>query len=59
MRGGGGIGRAAAPRFPSQGGHVVLVDVVAAGLQVGAVAVTRARGEVLAGEPGATRFANA
>ena len=55
--GGGGIGRAAALRFVSEGARVVLVDVAPAGLQESAAAVKRAGGEALTVEADVTRAA--
>src|SRR5215510_12964678 len=53
--GGGGIGRAVAQRFASEGARVALVDVDEAGLQQSAAAVERAGGEVLAVRADVTR----
>jgi 3alpha(or 20beta)-hydroxysteroid dehydrogenase len=57
--GGGGIGRAAARRFASEGARVVLVDVAAAALAQSVEAVEKAGGEVLAVEADVTRTADA
>src|SRR3990172_7703658 len=56
--GGGGIGRAAAVRFASEGARVVLVDLVPAGLHESAAAVTGAGGETLSVEADVTRAAD-
>src|SRR5262245_55229573 len=53
--GGGGIGRAVAERFASEGARVALVDVDDAGLQQSAGAVERAGGEALAIRADVTR----
>jgi 3alpha(or 20beta)-hydroxysteroid dehydrogenase len=57
--GGGGIGRAAARRFASEGARVVLVDVAAPALAQSVEAVEKAGGEVLAVEADVTRAADA
>jgi len=44
--GAGGIGRATAVRFASEGARVVLVDLAAAALALSVAAVERAGGEV-------------
>jgi NAD(P)-dependent dehydrogenase (short-subunit alcohol dehydrogenase family) len=46
--GGGGIGRAVAERFASEGARVALVDVDEAGLEASVAAVERAGGQALA-----------
>lgn len=56
--GAGGIGRAAAVRFASEGARVVLVDLAAAALAESAAAVEKADGAVLAVEADVTRFAD-
>ena len=56
--GAGGIGRAAAVRFASEGARVVLVDVAAAGLADSVAAVERAGGEALGVEADVTRAAD-
>jgi len=53
--GGGGIGRAVAERFASEGARVALVDVDDAGLQQSISAVERAGGEALAIRADVTR----
>ena len=53
--GGGGIGRAVAERFASEGARVALVDVDDAGLEQSASAVERAGGEALAIRADVTR----
>src|SRR5215475_2451059 len=53
--GGGGIGRAVAERFASEGARVALVDVDEAGLQESAKTVERAGGEALAIRADVTR----
>jgi len=53
--GGGGIGRAVAERFASDGARVALVDVDEAGLQESAKTVERAGGEALAIRADVTR----
>jgi NAD(P)-dependent dehydrogenase (short-subunit alcohol dehydrogenase family) len=53
--GGGGIGRAVAERFASEGARVALVDVDDAALQQSASAVERAGGEALAIRADVTR----
>jgi NAD(P)-dependent dehydrogenase (short-subunit alcohol dehydrogenase family) len=53
--GGGGIGRAVAERFASEGARVALVDVDDAGLQQSVSAVERAGGEALAIRADVTR----
>jgi 3alpha(or 20beta)-hydroxysteroid dehydrogenase len=57
--GGGGIGRAAARRFASEGARVVLVDVAAPALAQSVEAVEKVGGEVLAVEADVTRAADA
>jgi 3alpha(or 20beta)-hydroxysteroid dehydrogenase len=57
--GGGGIGRAAARRFASEGARVVLVDVAASTLAQSVEAVEKAGGEVLAVEADVTRASDA
>jgi 3alpha(or 20beta)-hydroxysteroid dehydrogenase len=57
--GGGGIGRAAARRFASEGARVVLVDVAAPTLAQSVEAVEKAGGEALAVEADVTRAAEA
>jgi NAD(P)-dependent dehydrogenase (short-subunit alcohol dehydrogenase family) len=56
--GGGGIGRAAAVRFASEGARVGVVDVSAAGLKETVAAVERAGGAALAVEADVTRAAD-
>jgi 3alpha(or 20beta)-hydroxysteroid dehydrogenase len=56
--GAGGIGRAAAVRFASEGARVVLVDLAAAALAESVAAVEKVDGEVLAVEADVTRFAD-
>ncbi|MBI3106023.1 MAG: SDR family oxidoreductase [Candidatus Rokubacteria bacterium] len=56
--GGGGIGRAAAVRFATEGARVALVDMATAGLDESARAVTRAGGEALTVEADVTRAAD-
>jgi 3alpha(or 20beta)-hydroxysteroid dehydrogenase len=56
--GAGGIGRAAAVRFASEGARVVLVDLAAAALAESVAAVEKVAGEVLAMEADVTRFAD-
>jgi NAD(P)-dependent dehydrogenase (short-subunit alcohol dehydrogenase family) len=56
--GGGGIGRAAAVRFASEGARVVVVDVSAAGLKETVAAVERAGGAAFAVEADVTRAAD-
>jgi 3alpha(or 20beta)-hydroxysteroid dehydrogenase len=56
--GAGGIGRAAAVRFASEGARVVLVDLAAAELAESVAAVEKVDGEVLAVEADVTRFAD-
>jgi NAD(P)-dependent dehydrogenase (short-subunit alcohol dehydrogenase family) len=51
----GGIGRAAARRFASEGARVVLVDVSAAGLHESLAAVEKAGGQALTVEADVTR----
>src|SRR4030095_8817454 len=55
---GGGIGRAAAVRFASEGARVVLVDVAAASLRQSVAAVEKADGQALAVEADVTRLAD-
>jgi 3alpha(or 20beta)-hydroxysteroid dehydrogenase len=55
--GAGGIGRAAAVRFASEGARVVVVDVAAANLRQSVAAVEKVDGEVLAVEADVTRLA--
>ncbi len=55
--GGGGIGRATAVRFASEGARVVLVDVSAHGLKESVAAVEAAGGRALAVEADVTRRA--
>jgi 3alpha(or 20beta)-hydroxysteroid dehydrogenase len=57
--GGGGIGRAAARRFASEGARVVLVDVAAPALAQSVEAVEKAGGEVLAVEADVTKATEA
>jgi 3alpha(or 20beta)-hydroxysteroid dehydrogenase len=57
--GGGGIGRAAARRFASEGARVVLVDVAAPALAQSVEAVEKVGVEVLAVEADVTRAADA
>jgi 3alpha(or 20beta)-hydroxysteroid dehydrogenase len=57
--GGGGIGRAAARRFASEGARVVLVDVAASTLAQSVDAAEKAGGEVLAVDADVTRAADA
>jgi 3alpha(or 20beta)-hydroxysteroid dehydrogenase len=54
----GGIGRAAAVRFASEGARIVAVDVAAGGLKDTLGAVERAGGEALAVEADVTRTAD-
>ena len=54
----GGIGRAAAARFATEGARTVLVDVAAAGLADSVAVVERAGGEALAVEADVTRWAD-
>lgn len=54
---GGGIGRAAAVRFASEGARIALVDVSAAGLNQSVAAVERAGGEAISVEADVTRLA--
>jgi len=56
--GGGGIGRAAAVRFASEGARLVLVDTVAASLRQSVAAVEKVDGEVHAVEADVTRMAD-
>ena len=56
--GGGGIGRAAAARFASEGARVALVDLVPAALAESAAAVEKAGGEVLTVNADVTRLAD-
>ena len=56
--GAGGIGRAAAVRFASEGAHVLLVDVAAAGLADSAGAVEQAGGRAITVEADVTRAAD-
>jgi len=53
----GGIGRAAAVRFASEGARLVLVDLAAAGLKESLAQVERAGGEAIAVEADVTRLA--
>jgi 3alpha(or 20beta)-hydroxysteroid dehydrogenase len=55
--GGGGIGRAAAVRFASEGGRVVVVDLAAAALRQSVAAVEKVDGEVHAVEADVTKLA--
>src|SRR5262249_17885408 len=55
--GGGGIGRAAAERFASEGARVALVDLAPAALAESAAAVEKAGGEVLTVNADVTRLA--
>lgn len=57
--GAGGIGRAAAVRFASEGARVVVVDVAAAGLGQTVAAVEKVDGEAHAVEADVTRLAEA
>jgi len=57
--GGGGIGRAAARRFASEGARVVLVDVAASALAQSVEAVEKDGGEVLAVEADVTSAVDA
>ena len=54
----GGIGRAAACRFASEGARVVLVDISAAGLEESRGAVEKAGGQALTVEADVTRAAD-
>ncbi len=54
--GAGGIGRAAAVRFASEGARIVLVDLVGTALHQSVAAVEKAGGEVLAVEADVTRL---
>jgi len=54
--GAGGIGRAAAVRFASEGARIVLVDLVGTALHHSVAAVEKAGGEVLAVEADVTRL---
>ena len=54
----GGIGRAAARRFASEGASVVLVDIATAGLEESRAAVEGAGGKVLTVEADVTRAAD-
>ena len=56
--GAGGIGRAAAVRFASEGARVVLVDLAGAALPRSVAVVEKAGGEVLAVEADVTRLAD-
>ena len=56
--GGGGIGRAVAERFASEGARVALVDVDEAGLKASVAAVARAGGQALAIRADVTRSAD-
>src|SRR5262245_45667874 len=56
--GAGGIGRAAAVRFASEGAGVVLVDMAAANLRQSVAAVEKVDGEVHAVEADVTRIAD-
>jgi 3alpha(or 20beta)-hydroxysteroid dehydrogenase len=56
--GAGGIGRAAAVRFASEGARIVLVDLVGTALHQSVAAVEKAGGEVLAVEADVTRLAD-
>ena len=56
--GAGGIGRAAAVRFASEGARVVLVDLAAATLRQSVAAVEKVDGEVLAVDADVTRLAD-
>jgi len=56
--GAGGIGRATAVRFASEGARVVLVDLAAPALALSMAAVERAGGEVLAVEADVTKLAH-
>jgi 3alpha(or 20beta)-hydroxysteroid dehydrogenase len=56
--GAGGIGRATAVRFASEGARVVLVDLAAPALALSVGAVERAGGEVLAVEADVTKLAH-
>ena len=56
--GGGGIGRAAAERFASEGARVALVDLAPAALAESAAAVEKAGGEVLTVHADVTRLAD-
>src|SRR5207249_4597507 len=56
--GGGGIGRAAAERFASEGARVALVDLVPAALAQSAAAAEKAGGEVLTVHADVTRLAD-
>ena len=56
--GAGGIGRAAAVRFASEGARIVLVDLVGTALYQSVAAVEKAGGEVLAVEADVTRLAD-
>ena len=56
--GGGGIGRAVAERFASEGARVALVDVDDAGLKASVAAVERAGGRALAIHADVTRAAD-
>jgi NAD(P)-dependent dehydrogenase (short-subunit alcohol dehydrogenase family) len=56
--GAGGIGRAAAVRFASEGARVVLVDVMPEGLKESAAAVEQAGGQVTTVEADVTRRAD-
>ena len=55
---GGGIGRAAAVRFASEGARVALVDVAAGNLRESVAAVQKVDGEALAVEADVTRLAD-
>jgi NAD(P)-dependent dehydrogenase (short-subunit alcohol dehydrogenase family) len=55
--GAGGIGRAAAARFASEGARLVLVDLAAAGLKESLTQVERAGGEAITVEADVTRLA--
>jgi len=55
--GAGGIGRAAAARFASEGARLVLVDLAAAGLKESLAQVERAGGEAITVEADVTRLA--
>src|SRR2546423_5257677 len=56
--GAGGIGRATAVRFASEGARVVLVDLAAPALALSVGAVERAGGEVLAVGADVTKLAH-
>src|SRR3990170_5301792 len=55
--GAGGIGRAAAARFASEGARLVLVDLATAGLKASLAQVEQAGGEAIAVEADVTRLA--